>query len=149
MKARVKVGNSYGGVGAGEIVDVDDGEIDKVPWCLEPVTASAEARLIEIGARFAELETEARALDAERRAIFAKLDEEADQRPVAPEDLPEPQASSALPLEVPPPAPAADPPADVPPPAPAAGAAPAPVDPAPATPAGADKKGKKSKEDSK
>jgi hypothetical protein len=37
MKARVKEGNSYGWLPPGTIVEVDESELDRVPWCLDAV----------------------------------------------------------------------------------------------------------------
>lgn len=37
MRVRVKEGNRYGAAVAGEILEVEAWEAERVPWCLEPV----------------------------------------------------------------------------------------------------------------
>jgi hypothetical protein len=38
IRAKVKEGNNYGGTApAGTLVEVEESEIDRVPWCLERV----------------------------------------------------------------------------------------------------------------
>ena len=44
MRARVKPFNRYGNAEAGQLVDVDESEFTRVPWCLERADETAEER---------------------------------------------------------------------------------------------------------
>lgn len=153
IKARVKAGNSYGGAGAGSIVEVDDGEIARVPWCLEMIGDGAMARIAVIDAELEDMETKAIALYAERRRLLDGLYPNDDgspppspppTEPPAPvgdiittatvaETTPTSPPAAVAPAE-PPAAPSAEPPA------------PAPPAPAPAAEASTEKQSKKKKE---
>jgi len=51
VTARVKKGNSYGGHVAGTVVMVDQEELAKVPWCLEPWEPADQARAAAAAAK--------------------------------------------------------------------------------------------------
>ncbi len=90
VKARVKPTNCYGGYGAGAIVEVDESELERAHWCLEPVEDEPRARAAAAKERAEHHQHQADLALAEYEALRAELEAAPEAPPPPPEPPPEP-----------------------------------------------------------